>query len=306
MSRNVLSAIYGVMVSCHEEVTRAEPYRTLAEAEAYLRHPPAFEPRSYWYADEAGEPVGFAQLGVVEGSATGEVEILVHPDARRRGYGAALLEAVCARARTTGCEVIMGSHATAAGAAFAARAGAVNRRRDVRSLLRLPLRGQAVRPVEGYTVRSWTGATPERLLDSFARAREAINDAPRATEQEWSGWDPGRVRDLEATLQRRGRELRVTVALDAHGSVAGFTELRVSLAPDAKASTEDTAVVGEHRRRGLARWIKLESVARLQRDRPDVQLVLTTNAEDNEAMLTLNRSVGFVPIAHYTTCTLDL
>lgn len=294
------------MVSCHDEVTRAEPYRTLAEAEAYLRHPPASEPRSYWYFEEAGEPVGFAQLGVVEGSAAGEVEILVRPDARRRGYGAALLEAVCARGHARGCDVIMGSHATAAGAAFAARARAMNTRRDVRSLLRLPLQHLTVRPVEGYTVRSWIGATPEELLGSYARAREAINDAPGAVEQEWSPWDTARVRDLEATLQRRGREPRVTAALDARGSVTGFTELRVSHAPGAKASTEDTAVVREHRRRGLARWIKLESITRLQHDRPDVQLVVTTNAEDNQAMLMLNRSMGFVPIAHHTRCTLDL
>jgi GNAT superfamily N-acetyltransferase len=306
MSQAVLAAIYRVMLFSHEEVNRAEPYRTVAETGAYLHHPPAFEPRSYWYFEEAGEPVGFAQLGIVEGSATGEVEILVRPDARGRGYGTALLEAVCARAQASGCDMIIGSHATAAGAAFGARAKAVETRRDVRSLLRLPLREQAVSPVAGYGLRSWVGATPEALLSSYASAREAINDAPRAAEQDWSRWDAARVRDLEATLERRGREPRITAALDAHGCVKGFTELRVSLTRQAKASTEDTAVVAEHRRKGLARWIKLESLARLQHDRPDVQLVTTTNAEDNKAILMLNRSIGFAPVARYTTCTLDL
>jgi mycothiol synthase len=306
ISDALLREIYRVMVLCREETNRDEPYRTQAEAVAYLRHPPASEPRSYWYIEDAVGPAAFAQLGVVEGSSTGEVEILVRPDCRRRGFGLALLEAVCSRAREHGCEVIVGGHASPAGAAFAARVTAVDTRKDVRSLLRLPLLQAEVRPVVGYSVRSWVGATPEPLLESYAQAREAINDAPRAAEQEWSPWNPDRIRDLEATLQRRGRELRVTVALDEQGSVVGFTELRVSTAPCAKASTEDTAVIGGHRRRGLARWIKFESLARLQHDRPDVQVVVTTNAETNEAMLMLNRWLGFVSVGCYTSCVLTL
>jgi hypothetical protein len=37
-----------------------------------------------------------------------------------------------------------------------------------------------------------------------------------------------------------------------------------------------------------------------------VHLVTTTNAEDNTAMLTLNRALGFRPVAHFTSCVLDL
>ena len=74
----------------------------------------------------------------------------------------------------------------------------------------------------------------------------------------------------------------------------------------ATAGTEDTAVLAGHRRKGLGRWVKVESLRRLEVDRPDVSLVTTTNAEDNTAMLTLNRALAFRPVAYSTTCVLDL
>ena len=72
------------------------------------------------------------------------------------------------------------------------------------------------------------------------------------------------------------------------------------------AGTDDTAVVAAHRRRGLGRWVKVESLLRLQEDRPDVTLVTTANAEENHAMLALNRALGFSPVAVYTNCALQL
>ena len=52
--------------------------------------------------------------------------------------------------------------------------------------------------------------------------------------------------------------------------------------------------------------MKLESLLRLQHDRPAVGLVTTTNAEENVAMLALNRSLGFEPVTAYTSCVLDV
>jgi GNAT superfamily N-acetyltransferase len=307
LSEEAMAGIYRVMSQCHAEENAEEPCRSLADAEAFLRHVPASDPRDYWVAERGVDIVGFAQLSSVHASPAGYVEILVRPDARRLGYGAALLGTVREQARARGCRVLIGNHATAAGATFAAWAGAADTRREIRSLLKLPLPDDvAIRPVRDYSLRGWVGATPAALLGSFARAREAINDAPRASEHEQAVWDEARVRELEAALERRGRDIRVTVALDRVGLVVAFTELRVSRAPGAIAGTEDTAVLAQHRRKGLARWAKVESLLRLQHDRPDVVQVATTNAEENLAMLALNRSLGFEPVAVYTSCVLDV
>jgi GNAT superfamily N-acetyltransferase len=261
-SVSTLDGVYRVLVNCHSESNPEEPYRTRPELEAFLRHPPASDLRDHWLAEEAGRCVGFAQLLAARGATVARAEIQVEPGARDRGHGAALL---------------------------AARRGARDAQREVRSLLRPPLDAALVsRPVRGYRLRSWVGAAPGRLLASYADARGAINDAPTPSDEEPDVWDTARVRDLEAALERRDREVRV------------------DRAPGAVARTEDTAVVAEHRRRGLGRWIKLESLRRLQEERPDVALVTTGNAEENDAMLELNRGLGFSRVAVYTNCVLEL
>jgi mycothiol synthase len=219
----------------------------------------------------------------------------------------ALLETVCGQARAHGTRMLIGGHATEPGSRFAAAVGAVDSKRVIRSLLRLPL-SEDVRagPVDGYTVQTWIGPAPSHLLASYAAARNAINDAPAPAGEEPVPWDTALVRDLEAAVERRKRDVRVTIAVDERGEVVAFTELRVSRTAGATAGTEDTAVVASHRRRGLGRWVKLESLRRLERDRPDVPLVATMNAEENNAMLELNRAVGFAPVAVYTSSVLQL
>ena len=301
-----MGAVHRIMAACHGESNLREPYRSLADAEAYLRHPPAVEPRWYWLAEHGGEPVGFAQLALANGSPVGRVEILVHPTARRQGVGRALLAAVVAGARQRACTALVGSHATGAGAEFAVAAGAVDGRVDVRSLLALARYEPTAWLVDGYRLCGWVGVAPESLVASYARAREAINDAPTAIDGERVSWDAAFVRDLERVLERRGREVRVTVVLDANSNVAGFTEVRVSRHSGATATTEDTAVLRAHRGKGLARWLKNESLTGLRADRPDVPYVATTNAEGNVAMLGLNTKLGFVPVARHTTCAIQL
>jgi mycothiol synthase len=301
---DVLDRVYDVMARCHAEVSAEAPYRSRAETVAFLRHPPELETREYWIAESEGECIGFGQLAVGSSSPTARVDVQVHPDSRRLGHGTALLEAVRRQATARGARVLIGAHATEAGSRFATTAGAVDAQRNVDSVLRLPLALHA-HPVSGYRLLSWNGAAPAELLGSFARAREAINDSPAPSAEEVEVWDAARVRDLEAALERRDREVRVTVALDEHDEVVAFTELRVSRTLGATATTEDTAVVRGHRRKGLGRWVKLESLRRLQDDRPDVTQVTTVNAEENEAMRGLNEALGFSPVAVWTNCVLE-
>jgi mycothiol synthase len=300
-----LDGVYEVIRLCHEEENAVEPPRTRAEVESFMQHPPTSDIRGYWIAEDGGGVTGFAQLAGERESPVVRVQVLVHPDPRRRGHGTRLLERVIEAARGLGARELIGSHATEAGSRFAARSGAVDSQREIRSLLRLPAEGSAA-AVPGYELESWVGAAPERLLDSFARARQAINDAPVASDEDIAAWDGERVRDLEAALERRDRDIRVTVAVDGRGEVVAFTELRVSRVPSRIANTEDTAVVAEHRGRGLGRWVKFESLQQLHADRPEVELVTTDNAEQNEAMLKLNSSLGFAPVCIHTSCVLEL
>jgi mycothiol synthase len=215
-------------------------------------------------------------------------------------------EEATAEARRLGCVALALRHSTPGGAAFARSLGARDTRVDVTSVLELPRARLAGVSVLGYGLESWVGPTPDELVESYAEARNAINDAPQSNEHEWDVWSVDTVRGLEATLARRGREVRVTVALDADEHVVSFTELRLSPDPGTVASTEDTATVTAHRGRGLAAWVKAESLARLRAERPQVQLVTTTNAAENAAILAVNRRIGFEPAATATTASVSL
>ena len=77
--------------------------------------------------------------------------------------------------------------------------------------------------------------------------------------------------------------MRVTVALRDDGEIGAFTELRVS-SGSTLGFTDDTGTVAAHRGQGLARAVKLESLRRLRDDHPEIEVVSTSNAEENAAM----------------------
>jgi len=295
-----LLAIHAIEQACIPEIVPGEPGRSADEAIAFMRFQPDTHESYNWLGDG-----GFASL-YIHGSKATFLHLLVHPEERRAGLGAELLERAVARARERGCEVVHGHYATPAGAAFAARFGAVDGQREVRSLLRL---SSAELPpptlAAGWHLVTWLTRVPDEHLGAFVRARAAMDDAPGSEEIDYPTASAERVRASEDSLIERAREMRVTVAMRDDGEIGAFTELRVSRGAIV-AVTDDTGTVAAHRGHGLARAVKLESLRRLHADHPAVEIVATMNAEENAVMRHINESVGFRPAATLTTATLTL
>jgi mycothiol synthase len=277
-----------------------EPVREPRLSLAYYRHWPAGSVRRRWVAEEDDVLEGSAAL-FIHGPALVYAELLVDPGQRRRGIGSVLFETVREAARAGGVRSFFGHHWDEAGAAFAAHVGARDDVRDVRAVLDLRCAALAapVVPV-GWRLRSWVGAAPDELVESFARARDAMSDAPAPDGVETPAMTVEEVRRIEETAVLRGREVRVTVAVDEHGEVGAFTDLRATPGSRA-AATDDTAVIPAARGLGLARAVKVESLRRLQAERPEVETVATMNAERNAAMRHINTQIGFVPTSTLTT-----
>jgi len=295
-----LLAIHAIEQACIPEIVPGEPGRSADEAIAFMRFQPDTHESYNWLGDG-----GFASL-YIHGSKATFLHLLVHPEERRAGLGAELLERAVARARERGCEVLHGHYATPAGAAFAARFGAVDGQREVRSLLRL---SSAEMPLPnlpaGWHLVTWLIRVPDEHLGAFVRARAAMDDAPGSEEIDYPTASAERVRASEDSLIERAREMRVTVAMRDDGEIGAFTELRVTRGAIV-AVTDDTGTVAAHRGHGLARAVKLESLRRLHADHPAVEIVATMNAEENAVMRHINESVGFRPAATLTTATLTL
>ncbi len=297
---DVLLRFHELELVCHEELESGDPWRTRDEGIAFHRHLPQDITIGHWLADD-----GHAVLWNHGPTAT-FTEVLVHPERRRRGVGTALLERVVERCRELGVQTLRGEHLTPAGAAFCSHLGAVDEQRVVRSLLRVQT-ADLPEPLvpDGWCLVNWLRRVPDEHLEAFVRARAAMDDAPTPEGMDWPAWDAEKIRASEESLVRRGREMRLTVAMDDAGEIGAFTELRHS-AGSMLGFTDDTGTVAAHRRKGLARAVKLESLRWLRDDHPEIEAVTTRNAEENAVMRGLNESVGFRPTVVETTAALAL
>ena len=296
----VLLRIAEIWRACLGEDEPAWPLPSIDDLIGFNRHQPETDTRCHWLADG-----GFAAV-LVLGPRASFLQLRVDPERRRRGIGSALLAAAVDRAPQLGVEALFAEHSTPAGAAFAANHGFAERQRVVRSLLNL--RAAALpdpRLPDEFRLATWLGRVPEEHLTAYVRARAAMDDAPDPEGMEFPTPTAETVRAWEEALARRGREMRVTVALDGGGEIGSFTELRLSR-DSTLSTTEDRGTVATQRGKGLARAVKLESLRRLRDDHPEVELVSTQNAEENAVMLHLNESLGFRRAVVMTTSVLDV
>jgi GNAT superfamily N-acetyltransferase len=150
--------------------------------------------------------------------------------------------------------------------------------------------------LDSYEVVEWQGATPEGHVPSMARLRTLMSTAqpPGSVEPEEQRWDADRVRRFDDERIRPGLAIH-TVAAVHRGTteLAGYTELTVSPRTPALALQGDTFVAPAHRGHRLGLVIKVVNLARARRAHPLLKRVLTTNAGENEAMLAINRRLGF-------------
>lgn len=297
---DVLRAWWTAEVACHDETNPGEPARSADEVAAFLRFQPTTHTSCHWRSDG-----GVASL-YVHGATAAFAHLLVEPPHRRRGAGTALARALLERCRELDVRALHAHHSTVAGAAFARAFGAVEGQRVVRSLLRLrEVELPEPRVPDGWRLVTWLERVPDEHLAAYVRARAAMDDAPDPEGMEYPTATAEAVRASEESLRQRRREMRLTVAMREDGEIGSFTELRVS--PGSTLGfTDDTGTAASYRRLGLARAVKLESLRRLRSERREVDVVCTSNAEENAAMLHINESVGFRRTVVETTSTLSL
>jgi GNAT superfamily N-acetyltransferase len=228
--------------------------------------------------------------------------VVVHPDHRRRGLGTALLRVAVVTAagdgrRTLLLEAVDGG----AGEAFCRTHGLHAVSRERLSLLRLAdvdwadVEALAAAAHAGYRLVRWTDRCPDELVEQFAVAKAAMNDAP-VDDIDMGGrvFTTEVIRHDEADHRQMGLTAWTTVAVhEPTGAVAALTELL--LGPPPRALQEDTAVVPAHRGSGLGLWVKADMLGRLRAERPDMTEVVTGNAASNEHMLRINTRLGFRP-----------
>ena len=232
----------------------------------------------------------------------------VTPDRQREGIGRALLDRVTdgttrTHLRTRSWEGTPGRDALTAWGFSASLTSAVRR-------LQLddpdPAWSAARREAEGaaadYDLVRRSGPTPEADLPAMVVLREAINDAPDALEHE--SYPVERITAHEQALVRRRQTQYTIVARHREtGEPAALTMVCVDEFDPSVAHQEDTSVVRAHRGHRLGLLLKLDMIAWLRDERPEVTAIETWNDATNHHMIAVNERLGMRAVARSTVFT---
>jgi len=300
--------------ACHDMIVAARPDDdpnvpppSLPMLRGWLGYAFGGEPHECWLATaDSGAPLGCYVLGLPEreNRQNGFVEPLVAAGSRRRGTGTALLAHAAGRARSAGRELLMGgARIGAAGPAFATAVGATAGQQDARRILdvgpalqeKLPgLRAGAAERANGYSLRRWTGLTPDDQVAGVCRLYTALADAPHDAAYEPVVWDPDRLRTAEQRSVVQGtRDYAVAAIHDQTGDMAALTEVAVDPAgAPGWAYQQITAVTRAHRGHRLGMLLKVAMLEWLTTAEPQIRQIQTFNAVPNEHMIAVNEALG--------------
>ncbi len=268
-------------------------------------------PETYVGRSADGRAAGLLEIHTSEWDNTNLawLRVIVHPHARRQGYGSALLEAGMKRAGELGRHSIGGDgldlphivrFAQAHG--FERRASEINRRQHLDRLDRDDLgrlRDEAADAASGYELVRIVGRSPATLLEPIAAMTSAINDAPTDDlDIEDEVFSAERIAGHENSMLSRGHRLyRLMARHRSTGELAGHTMVAVERERPEIGWQCDTSVVRAHRGHRLGLLLKSEMLHWLAEVEPQLATLDTWNAESNDHMIAVNERLGYRVVA---------
>ena len=296
------------------EVLPDDPDETLEQAMAMAKATP--ERLRVWIfhaRDRTGRLVGAARTAVdpevQENRDLLQVNLAVLPEARRCGVGRRLLSELLAVAEEEGRTRLVGAAvAGRTGAREFAEALGAAVKQDVhlnhlptaevdRPMLEQWVEEAATRSKE-YELLGWDGPVPEEHLARWVDLLPVMNTAPHDDlEVEDERVTPQQVREAEAVRAAGGIEYWALVARHrATGEWAGYHDVAWDPDQPAFVYVGATGVWPAHRGHALGKWLKAAMTLRVLDERPAVTSIRTGNADSNDAMLGINRAMGYRPL----------
>ena len=266
---------------------------------------------------------GQVRLLMSDNTHMAHVEVCVHPEKRRRGFGREMFEALKERSRDAARRVLVGwagapKGQEPPGAHFAKSLGAKRAQEQIRSELQVSaidraelgeLEKEARAHSAGYELVQWIDRAPEQFVADWAELLgRMITDSPMG-ELKWDPerWDAERCREWERETAARGRMRLVTGAVHAESRrMVAVTDIGVSRSRPNIAYQWDTIVAPEHRGHRLGALVKLANLQALERSVRGVDSIQTWNAADNSFMLAVNLGMGFRPVEDYAAWQLEI
>jgi GNAT superfamily N-acetyltransferase len=299
------------------EILPDDPPQTAEQAAAAIRNSPARVRHITFRVRDAG--------GALVANATSQLDpeddnpdvlfagINVLPGHRRHALGARLLDALVDVAREEGKTRLLGATyaGVPAGPSFVEAIG--GEAKQAAHVNHLPL-AEVDRPMlEGwvaeaatraaeYELIGWDGPVPDDHLANWLDLVVVMNTAPQ-DDLELNDFTltAEQVRDAERQAAAMGLEHWTLVARHRPtGEWAGFHDVSWDPHQPEFVYVGATGVEPPHRGHALGKWLKAAMTLRILDERPDVTHVRTGNADSNDAMLGINRLMGYRPLLGQT------
>jgi GNAT superfamily N-acetyltransferase len=234
----------------------------------------------------------------------GSVDVVVDPAYRRQGLGRALFDVGVAKVRAAGRRLLLSTTVKdSPGVEFLAAMGMRPAYLEAYRRLELASADWAQLDVEhrraqeratAYELVRVPTPSPESMLPQLAVVTGAINDAPTGElDIEDEKYSEERVRAYERAQLHRYRLYRVVARERSSGQLAGHTVMVVDVERPWYADQHDTSVLQAHRGHRLGLLLKIEMLRWLAEAEPQVRIVDTANAADNQHMIAINERLGF-------------
>jgi GNAT superfamily N-acetyltransferase len=283
-----------------------DPPTCAAEMRALLATPYQGQRVVHLLHDEAGTLVAWARLGLYNAfhPELAHAAMTVHPAARRRGAGSALLAALSDTAVRHGRDrLVLDGPRTAAAEAFATRHAFTLSSRELRSRLDLDRIQVAAPRSGGFIALRWTGPCPDRLIETYVCALDALH--AQSAGPPGAPFTAAEIHHREQLALTAGlREYTACLVNPRRKQIVALSSAHT--ADGLRGEQNETVVIPQYRGLGLAALVKTQLIRELLGAERRLAVLDTYNAVDNVRMLAVNRRLGFRPLDTHAAWTLRL
>ncbi len=316
-----------------DEIGEIVAFNNIVAFEAVPEDPPT--PTDQAIASQRAVPERYIRTTVLVRSAEGDIigstglridpdnddnpdvisgSVIVRADHRRNGVGTELLRYFVALCRREERDRILGSTngRLPSGEVFAQTLGMEAKQAmhvnhlviaDVDRGLMDKWVADGPQRAEDYEIFGWDGDVPEEHMVDFLDAVLVMNTAPR---------DDLEINDFTLTAEeiREGEKQMHAIGFESwqlvarrksDGAWAGIHNVMWNPAEPDVVHVGATGVRPEHRGHALGKWLKAVMTLRVMDERPNVTEIRTGNADSNDAMLGINKEMGYKPWISATT-----
>ncbi|MCJ2531207.1 MAG: GNAT family N-acetyltransferase [Candidatus Thermoplasmatota archaeon] len=299
----------------HEETDPADPIIDDTSLEALWKRPDP-QGKALRFAvlapDKPETQVGYVEFSVFKEGAPSyegnehlaQTNIALLESYRRKGLGKDLLTKVAELAEAQGKSRLIGSSDEEDGKVFARALGAeialegLENRLDITRVQWDMVEGWAAAGPERSptsTIHWYTNHIDEAILEDYCKFyTEVFNQQPFGQlDVKDLVFDSISFRDREARVADVGGSWITALTMEEEGKISGMTEMFYLPDRETMIGQGLTGVKEAYRGRGLGKWLKATMLLRVRDQLPQVTVVQTGNATENEAMLSINRRLGF-------------